>query len=86
MNNWIAVEDELPDYSVRVLAYWRPVDHKERPFHREIIIAERSVHLPEGGASLDSDQWWANGRYYDTETFITHWMELPSAPERQHRR
>jgi len=80
MSEWISIEDRLPDFSTKVLAYWRPIDHKERPFHREIIIAERTVHLPDGGASIDSDQWWANGRNYDTETFITHWMPLPAQP------
>ena len=79
---WVAVEDKLPEFAVKVLAMWRPIDHEKRPFHREMIIAERTVHLPDGGSSLDSNQWWANGRNYDTETFITHWQALPDPPEK----
>ena len=75
MNKWISVEDRLPPYGQKVLAYWRPVDHKERPFHRQIIIAEQTPY------GVDGD-WWANGRNYDTETFITHWMPLPEPPEK----
>ena len=77
---WISVDDGLPDFQVKVLAYWRPIDYKDRPFHREIIIAELSPWAEDGTYSLDSTVWWANGRFYDTKTFITHWMKLPEPP------
>ena len=79
---WIPVSERLPDFTVKVLAYWRPIDHKDRPFHREIIIAERTPYEADDSTyNLDSRQWWANGRYYDTETVITHWMPLPAPPD-----
>ncbi len=80
VSKWISVEDRLPDFNVKVLAYWRPIDHVDRPFHREIIVAERTVHLPDGGASIKSDQWWGGSRSYDQATFITHWQPLPEPP------
>ena len=80
---WISVDTELPDFGVKVLAYWRPIDHKERPYHREIIIAERTVYSEDiEPPSLDSTNWWSgSGKYYDTETFITHWQYLPEPPK-----
>jgi len=81
MSEWISVKDRLPDFGVKVLVYWRPIDHKFRPFHREITIASRTEHLPREGSSLDSPYWWSNGQYYDTETFITHWQPLPEPPK-----
>lgn len=71
MSEWISVEDGLPDSKTQVLVYWRPVDYKDRPFHREIIIAE---------LSRMETKWWANNRYYST-VYITHWMPLPEPPE-----
>lgn len=82
-SEWISVETRLPPLQTRVLVYWRPVDYIDRPYHREIITAVRSAWDAEGNHNLDSKTWFANGRYYDTETFITHWMPLPSPPEEQ---
>ncbi|MCW6550356.1 DUF551 domain-containing protein [Yersinia ruckeri] len=30
---------------------------------------------------FDGNDWGVNGKYYD-ESFITHWMSLPAAPEK----
>ena len=79
--NWTKVEDALPDLGAKVLVYWRSIDNN--PYARAIIIAERTIHQPDGSSDFDSNQWWANGRYYDTETFITHWMPLPAPPEQE---
>ena len=81
MSKWISVSDDLPGFGKKVLVYWRPIDHEQRPYHREIVIAERTVYSPDGEHSYDSKWWWSNGRHYDTDTFITHWMELPGTPD-----
>lgn len=70
-SQWISVEDRLPPHD-QVLLVWRPVDHKERPFHKEIIVGK----MAHGSTS----SVWANGMDYDIETHITHWMPLPSPP------
>lgn len=70
---WVSVATEIPagDW----LFLWRPVDHEERPFHTEIIIGKL--------AHNSTTHVWANGRTYDIETHITHWMKLPSPPTKE---
>ena len=58
-----------------VLLCWRPVDHVQRPWHREWVIGTFSSHRP--------GKVWANGRYYDIETHIVDWQELPPLPARR---
>ena len=70
-NEWISVEDELP-YELSLLL-WRPIDHKERPFHEEVIVGKMACN--------SHTQVWSNGRLYDVKTHITHWRALPTPPK-----
>ena len=68
---------ETAPVATQVLMVWRPVDHLERPFHREITTGVRchdeKTYLPNG-------QTYSGGRYYDEKVHITHWMPLPPLP------
>jgi len=72
MNEWISVEDNELPASKRVLIYWRPIDHEERPYHKEIIVGQL--------AHESTSKIWANGMYYDIKTHVTHWQTLPPPP------
>jgi len=74
---WVSCEDGLPEHDKTVLMYWRPIDHEKRPFHKEIIVGNFQYDV----ANDFSRYVWANGRIYDIDIFITHWMLLPEAPE-----
>lgn len=80
MGEWISVDDSLPDYQTMVLAVWRPIDHKERPYHREIVTAKRSIWDENGDVREDLMNWYINGRHYQQKIHITHWMPLPQLP------
>ena len=67
---WIPVEERLPEINKWVLAYWRPVDHKERPWHREVIVSQLLGN--------SKPTWWGNAMEYDQETHVTHWLPIPS--------
>ena len=73
MSNWIDVSDRLPEPSTKILLYWRPIDHIERDFHKEIMVGELSYN--------STTKVWLNGRDYDIETHITHWQPLPEPPK-----
>ena len=68
---------ETGPVSTLVLAVWRPVDHEQRQFHREIVIGSRCYDLktynPDG-------RFYSGGMYYDEATHITHWKQLPALP------
>ena len=72
-NQWISVKDKLPPSKMSLLV-WRPIDHKERPKHIDIIVGELAHESQRGKV-------WANGMYYDIDVHITHWMPLPEPPK-----
>jgi hypothetical protein len=79
--SWKEISKEMPPVGVRVLFYWRPVDHKVRPFHREIIIGQVSAYDNDWAYDYEPVNIWANGMYYNIKEFVTHWMPLPDEPD-----
>ena len=73
---WISVEDRLPEDSELVLFWWKPIDENK---HAEShILGSLSFY---GELNTLKKTVWANGRYYDLKTHITHWMPLPEPPK-----
>ena len=72
MNEWISVEDRLPEPGVRVLAY-----HKLRNLMevRYIEVVE-TTHLKDMSVTLEPS-WYPGGSF----GWHTHWMPLPSPPD-----
>ena len=75
MNNWIKIEDEIPEYGQAVLIFLKD--------EKQIAIAERiqsgSIHSEE-----DSVDYWSSpyDDFVDWEwDVITHWRLLPEKPE-----
>ena len=81
VNTWIKIDEQLPPIGKKVLLYWRPINFKERPFHREIVIGELSRWDDSGWHCDPPLNVWSNNKYYDVNTFITHWALLPDAPD-----
>ena len=77
MSEWISVEDQMPEFGIKVMAIWRPIDWEERPFHREIIVG--TFHIEEYSEISDKPFFWSN-QEYDMETHITHRQPLPELP------
>jgi hypothetical protein len=66
VNQWISVEDRLPEINKDVLIYW------------ECEYLDRSIDEVLEVASLNNDgTWFKNFPDYE----ITHWMPLPQPPE-----
>ncbi len=68
---------ETAPVATSILVVWRPVDHVDRPFHKEIAIGSRNY---DPQTSKADGRFFSNGRYYDEATHVTHWMPLPSIP------
>ena len=65
-----------PPMGVHLLLCWRPIDHEKRPFHREVVVGTLYNNRDDR-----AEYWWINGREYDPETHITHWLRLPELPD-----
>jgi len=64
---WISVEDKLPEIDLEVLVYC-PLGNTGVPFQCV--------------AYFQDDSWYdsTEGRLFDTEKPVSHWMTLPSPP------
>jgi len=73
MNNWISVEDDLPEYKDDgVLVH----------FENGSIETVNLEFFSDVRAGLDEDgnQLWS--KYYENhDPAVTHWMQLPSPPK-----
>ena len=77
MSEWISVKDRLPEHNQRVLIF---AEGKE-DFSTIIQISQISnVGLFPSTPKWD---WIAPFQYFFTNYEITHWMPLPSPPERE---
>jgi hypothetical protein len=80
-SGWLSVDEMLPPYEKKVLAWWRPIDNN--PWAETVVIADRCYverpHADEGNGAYQPGCWFANGRYYP-EFHITHWLPLPKIP------
>lgn len=73
MNEWISVEDRLPDGNKTVLAYakYRQINNElSDPF---IMVATKYQRG-------NKDIWWEDDNCVYLED-VTHWMPLPEPPE-----
>ena len=52
---WISVENKFPLDGENVLFYWRPIDHLERDFHKEMLVGTLG-YMREG-------EVWINGSF-----------------------
>ncbi len=68
-NEWISVEDRLPETNCKVFA----VKKNGRAF-------QMSYHAP-FGSDKRIFQWWGFGNWVDQHSQVTHWMPLPSPPK-----
>ena len=79
MNEWISVNDKLPELNKRVLVY---AVGKADGFIGEhtIEICERFIQriFP---SSPGEEVWSSPYQYFHTDYEITHWMELPKLPD-----
>ena len=78
MNEWISVNDKLPELNQRVLVY---AIGKIDGFIGEhtIEICERFIQrlFP---SSSGNEIWSSPYQYFHTDYKITHWMSLPEPP------
>lgn len=72
MSEWIKVEDDIPE-----------IGHQAAPYNwsRNVLIflSDKTIHI----ACLTDTGFWRNreGKYNIDYKNVTHWMEIPSAPE-----
>lgn len=65
-DNWISVEDKLPDKSQKVLAFYKALGEKNR-IHNDLIATNWRK---------------SNGDFIPTAGYeVTHWMPLPEPPK-----
>ena len=76
--DWMDVKDRLPEYSDTVLFWWRPIDGNSSA--EGCIIGKMSFYKEQ---ETNKKVIWANGRYYDIGTYITHWTPLPEPPKEE---
>ncbi len=86
MNDWIKVDDKLPDYATPVLVY---IYLPKNPIASGISVGTLGGHIEEdepieyGEFRRTVGCWWSNGRYYHKESdkgYVTHWQPLPEPP------
>ena len=76
MNEWISVEDNLPDYETSVLVFVKGCGQTQAYVFGDSEISDWD------GALLTFETWYnevANDNIEDG--LVTHWMPLPSPPE-----
>ena len=70
LNEWVSVEDELPDFDTPVLVYVKDI------FDNKSII-----NITKYTITYDLTNNWLG---YENSSFkITHWMPLPKPPEKE---
>ena len=79
-NNWIDVNDKLPDYDVKVLVFGEQKGMNPQMGGAYISIARRQ-DLSKTSVAKDASRMQDENQF-SFMSYVTHWMPLPEKPKR----